>query len=257
PYGMPLNGTAESVTGITRDNLVEFYEAHFAPERMIVTIVGDVDSDYAIEKIKKTLGAFKRQSRPLLNPRPEKRPEEIRQVQDSKDKAQTHIALGFIGTTATSPDNPAMDVLTEILSSQGGRLFFELRDKLGLAYSVSAMSRPGVDQGLFAVYIATAPEKKDEAINGILKELGKILSETVTNEELQRAKSALIGGYELGLQDVMSQASDMAINELLGMGYDHFRRYATEIEGVSQTDILDVARKYITLDGYAIAIVGH
>jgi zinc protease len=118
-----------------------------------------------------------------------------------------------------------MSILSGVLSSQGGRLFVELRDKLSLAYAVGAFSRSGVEPGIFAVYIGCAPEKKDEAIDGIMRELKKVITEKITEEEIQRAKNALVGGYEIGLQNVSSQASDMANNELFGLGHDYFQRY--------------------------------
>src|SRR4030065_2313570 len=99
-------------------------------------------------------------------------------------------------------------ILAEILSGQAGRLFVELRDKESLAYALSAFSREGVDPGVFAVYMGTAPDKKEMAIQGILRELKKAITEKVTDEELKRAKSALIGGYEMGLQGNKAQATD-------------------------------------------------
>lgn len=104
--------------------------------------------------------------------------------------------------------------MSEVLSGQGGRLFIELRDRKSLAYTVSAFSREAVDPGLIAGYIATAPEKKDEAIKGLLEEFRKLRVEPVREEELARAKSSIIGNYEIGLQSVSSQAADMANNEL-------------------------------------------
>jgi len=132
----------------------------------------------------------------------------------------------------------------------------ELRDKESLAYAVSAFSKEGVEPGVFAVYMGTAPDKKDKAIEGILRELKKVITEKVTDEELKRAKSALIGGYEMGLQENSAQASDMANNELLGLGFDEYKRYPGKIEAVTADDILKTARRYINLDAYTLSVVG-
>jgi zinc protease len=83
---------------------------------------------------------------------------------------------------------------------------------------LNAFSKEAADPGVFAVYIATAPNKKDEAVAGILGQL-KVLTETgITDEELKRGKGSIIGGYEIGLQEVSAQAADMTTNELFGLG---------------------------------------
>jgi zinc protease len=261
PYGMPASGEVETVSTFTREDLISHYKKVFVPKRMVFAIVGDINKDHAIEKVKELFKDFGGKPRPAPEVQEptlpiEERQEDIRTTGDVKEKAQTNIGIGFLGTTISGEDRYAMRILSEVLSSQGGRLFVELRDKLSLAYAVGAFSRPGVEPGMFALYIGCAPEKKDEAIEGIMRELKKVLTEKITEEEIQRAKSALVGGYEIGLQNVSSQASDMANNELFGLGHDYFKRYPAKIEAVSAEDILKTARKYITLEAYTISIVG-
>ena len=256
PYGMPLKGTKRSVSSFTRDDLVEFSGSRLTPQEMVISIVGDFEAAYAEEAIKEVFGDFKREAAPAPELADEERPAQIRRTGEIKDKAQTNIGIGFIGATVTGEDRYPLSILTEVLSGQGGRLFIELRDRLGLAYSVSAFSNPGVDPGLIGVYIGTAPEKKDGAVEKILEELRKVTIEGITTEELERAKSALIGGYEIGLQEVGSQASDMAVNELLGIGYDHHKEYPNKIKQVTEEEVLRVAEKYLTLESYTISIVG-
>jgi zinc protease len=228
---MHVSGELATVSAFTREDLLNHYERIFVPERMVLVIVGDINKDRAVERVKGLFGGFKFNGKPDGMPElpVEKRPATILTTGEIKQKAQTNIGIGFLGTTIVGEDRYALSVLTEILSSQGGRLFVELRDKKSLAYALSAFSRPGVEPGLFALYIGCAPDKKDQAIEGLLKELTNVVTEEVTEEELARAKSAIVGGYEIGLQEVSSQASDMANNELFGLGYDHFKRYPAKI----------------------------
>lgn len=260
PYGMHVSGEIETVSAFTREDFSNHYEKIFVPERMVLVVVGDINKDRAVEKVQELFGGFKGKAgdMPELPPKLpiEERQTAILTTGEVKEKAQTNIGIGFLGTTITGEDRYPLSVLTEVLSSQGGRLFVELRDKLSLAYAVSAFSRPGVEPGLFALYIGCAPDKKDQAVTGLLNELQKVVTAEVTEEELERAKSAIVGGYEIGLQQVSSQASDMANNELFGLGYDHFKHYPGRIEAVTAEDILRVARKYITLDAYTISVVG-
>ncbi len=256
PYGMPLKGTKEIVEGIDREDIVEHYERLIAPDRMVMVVAGAVEKEVAIAKVKELFGGFDRKAPGLQGPPPEERQAVKRVTGARKSSNQVNIGIGFLGTTIAADDRYALAVLTKILSAQGGRLFSNLRDKRSLAYSVSAFSRLGVEPGTFAVYIGTAPDKMKAAIDGVLDELAKVVNGRVTGEELERAKSAIIGGYEMGLQSNRSQAADMANNELFGLGYDEFRRYPGKIEGVTADDVLEVAERYITLDAYTISIVG-
>lgn len=256
PYGMPSSGSAETVSALKRDDLVKHYENFFVPDRMVLTIVGDINRDYAVEKVKAAFKDFNRPATPLPATPVEERQTKIRETGAVKEKEQTHIGIGFPGTTIGSPDSYALKVMTEVLSGQGGRLFVNLRDKKSLAYSVSAFSKEGADAGIIGAYIGCAPSKKEEAVAGIFNELNEISTVRVTDGELKRAKMSLIGGYEIGLQEVSSQASDMANSELYGLGYDFHTVYPEKIDAVTADDVLRAAKKYLTLDAYTISVVG-
>ncbi|MBI5643180.1 MAG: insulinase family protein [Deltaproteobacteria bacterium] len=256
PYGMPSVGTVDTVSALTREDLISHYEKFFVPERMVLTIAGDIKTEYAIEKVTALFKDFKRSGVQLPPPPVEERQNEIRRTGEVKDKEQTHTAIGFLGTTIGSEDSYALKVMSEVLSGQGGRLFLNLRDRLSLAYSVSAIEKEAADPGILAVYIASAPDKKAEAIEALMKELKEITENRVTEDELNRAKRSLIGGYEIGLQEVSSQAGDMTNNELYGLGYNFYKLFPERINAVTADDVLRVARKYIDLNAYTISIVG-
>ncbi len=256
PYRMPVSGTEKSVSGFKRKELIDHYKSLIAPQAMVISIVGDINREEAQKRVEELFGSFNGKAKPQGNLPIDGRQNHIKKTGDVKEKQQTHIAVGFLGTTLTSEARYPLSVLAEILSSQGGRLFVELRDKQSLAYALSAFSREGVEPGVFAIYIGTAPEKKEKAIEGILIELKKAVTENMTDEELKRAKSALIGGYEMGLQENMAQASDMANNEIFGLGFDEYKRYPGKIEAVTADDILKTAKRYINLDAYTLSIVG-
>ncbi|MCC6502642.1 MAG: insulinase family protein [Deltaproteobacteria bacterium] len=256
PYGMQTIGTKESISALKRDDLIAHHSAFFTPDRMVLTIVGDIDAERAKKKVSELFANFRRTSAALPVP-PKDKPEiAIEKTGASKDKEQTHVAIGFNGTTIGSDDSYALRVMTEILSGQGGRLFLELRDKKSLAYSVSAFSKEAVDPGMIAAYIATAPGKKEEAIQGLLGEFRKMREEPVSIDELNRAKRSIIGSYEIGLQSVSSQSVDMANSELYGLGYAFSKVYPEKIEAVTAEDVTRVAKKYLDLDAYVISIVG-
>ncbi|MDP2689836.1 MAG: pitrilysin family protein, partial [Deltaproteobacteria bacterium] len=256
PYGMTTLGEADTISSITRENLTAHHGKFFAPGRMVLVITGDVGTEHAVEKVKELFGGFKNQAPELKEPAREPRMENVRRTGGVREKEQTHIGIGFHGAAIKDEDRYPLMVMAEVLSGQGGRLFMDLRDRQSLAYSISAFSKDGADPGIVGVYIGTAPEKKDKAVSEIFKQLERMRDEDITEAELNRAKKSLIGGYEIGLQSVSSQASDAANNELYGLGYDFYRRFPEKINAVTAADVRRAAQKYLTLDAYAISIVG-
>jgi zinc protease len=146
--------------------------------------------------------------------------------------------------------------MSTILAGQGGRLFIELRDKQSLAYSITAFSLEGLDPGYVAVYMGTSPDKVDQALGGIMAELKRMADEPVSPKELERAQRYLVGSHEIGLQKMGARAATLAFNEVYGMGYAEHARYGDRILGVTAEDVQRIARKYLTLDRYTLAIVG-
>jgi zinc protease len=170
-------------------------------------------------------------------------------------KEQAHFVLGFLGVSYHHPDSYALTVLDAVLSGQGGRLFRELRDKESLAYALDFMAHPNLDPGLIGVYMGTHPDKLKAAIEAVLRELKKVKDEGLTEEEVNRAKKYLIGNFEIGLQTNGAQANQMSLDELYGFGFDHYQKYPQEIQRVTREDVSRVAKKYLNLEAYAIAII--
>lgn len=255
PYRLDTIGTLESVQRLTQKDLKEYYRRIAVPENMIVTVVGDVDFNQAVSSIKKEFGSLKPAGF-ALPPLPEEPPfESTRKSEMYKEKEQAHFVLGFPGATILSPDRYALDVLDAALSGMGGRLFYELRDKRSLAYSLAFVSHVNLDPGYIGLYMGTHPDKVETAISAVLEELKKIKQEGLTEEEVERAKRYLIGNFEIGLQTNGAHASQMSMDELLGLGFDHLQRYPDEIQRVTREDVHRVAKTYFNLNAYALAII--
>jgi zinc protease len=148
-----------------------------------------------------------------------------------------------------------LDVITQLLAGQGGRLFLELRDRRGLAYSVSAVNVEGAAPGFFAVTIGTSPEKLDEARRGILDELETLVAGPPPADELARARRYLIGNFEIDRQRSAVRAAHMAIDALYGLGPEAQRTYAASIAAVTAEDVLRVARRVIDLAAPVEAVI--
>jgi len=173
----------------------------------------------------------------------------------TKAAEQAHLLLGFRTPGLSAEDRYALEVLNAVLAGQGGRLFRTLRDEEALAYSVTSFLTLGVNTGALVLYIGCAPDKKDEALSGLWREITRLKEGGVSEEELSRAKNWLIGRYETELQTNLSQAMDRALNEALGLGFNYFYRYIENIRQVSAEEVQEAARKYLDDQHYVLVIL--
>jgi zinc protease len=157
--------------------------------------------------------------------------------------------------TVGDEDRFALEVIAQLLAGQSGRLFLELRDRRGLAYAVNAVSIEVVAPGYFAMYIATAPEKLQEARSGLLRELRGVLESPPSELELERARRHLTGTFAIDQQRNAAHAAQISLNALYGLGPEADRRYPEQVAAVRAQDVLRVARRILDLDAYTEAVV--
>lgn len=255
PYGLTALGTRTTVLGFTRKALVTYYRRLLAPSRLVVSAVGDLDAGWMLDRLEAALGDLPA-GRPLPRPLAAPPPSRIRKVSRHLDRQQTHFVLGVRGGRVTDSDRAVLKVLEAVLSRQGGRLFLELRDRQGLAYSVSAFASEGVDPGVFGVYFACDPSVVDRAVAGVLAELARLRDHAISTGELEQARKYLLGSYEISLQTNTAQGDELAFNELYGLGIDGGDRYREALAKVTPAAVQAAARGYFNLNAYTLAIVG-
>ena len=256
PYRLPMIGTRESVARFDPDALRARHARVVQGENLVIGLSGDVDPDAVAEALSVRLEGLAHGAFVQPDPAQEKPPDEIREVSLHKDRAQTHTVLGFRGLTVHDPDRHCLEVISQLLAGQGGRLFLELRDRRSLAYSVSTANVEGVAPGFFSVYTATAPEKAREARDGILEQLERLLGEPPTDDELERARRYLTGSFAIEQQRNSARAAHISLDALYGLGPEAYRSYAGVIETITKEDVLRVAQRVLRLDAYTIATVG-
>ncbi|HSR35679.1 MAG TPA: insulinase family protein, partial [Desulfurivibrionaceae bacterium] len=262
PYGLNTLGTEEALRAFTVEQLRALYAEHARPDRLVLAVVGDVNAERVKQEVERLFGDWPAMPQPtsslaeesILLPEP---PYSPRLVKIPRDKEQLHIIVGFLGTTLTNPDRYGLEVLDTVLSGQSGRLFTELRDKQSLAYSLSSFSLFGTDTGSFGIYIGTSPDKREEAVGAIWRELYRIRENEISPDELAKAKNVLVSNYLLGLQTNNAQALEIALNETYGLGDDYGQRYVQAIEQVDIATVLRIARKYIQPDHHVMITVGN
>ncbi len=255
PYGMPMGGNRQAVQRFTRAQLLAYHRRLLAPERLVISAVGDVDASWLLNRLETGLGDLGRVA-PLPLPAPAARPVGTRRVARKLDRKQTHFVLGVRGCRIADADRVALKLVEAVLSRQGGRLFLELRDRQGLAYSVSAFASEGVAPGIFGVYFACSPDVLEHAIQGVLAEFQRLRDEPVGVDELDDARRYLLGSYDISLQTDGAQADELAFNEVYGLGLDGGTRYRKALAKVTPAMLQAAARNFLTPDTYTLAVVG-
>jgi zinc protease len=256
PYRLPALGEPGPVEGLGPEALRAYHAAYMDPSQLSLCVVGDVKVDEVMALAREYFGKSRGQAKPALAVPVDPPPESPRQDKRVLARAQAHVVYGFMGARLSDPWRHALEVLSMLLSGQGGRLFVELRDKRSMAYSVSSFTIEGVDPGYFAAYIGTSPEKVNDALAGIRTELERVRDEPVSEAELARAKQHLIGTNAIGLQRNAARAALIALDTCYGLGLENFLHYSDHIAAVTAEDVREVARRVIDFNHSAMAIVG-
>ncbi len=253
-YGLDVNGTEESVTRLQVADVQKYYAGLLAPTNCVISIFGDVNTDTVRKAIEEKFGAWKNKA---LIPEIGKVPslDAIQRVNDTRDKKQAVLLIGYPGTTIYSDDRYALELLQEALSDLGSRLFTRIREKLGLAYYVGAQNFLGLSPGYFAFYTGTEPEKVQLVETEMLKEAASLRADGLTAEELKRAKAKVVGQKKIARQDLGGYAMTCALDELYGLGFEHTEKDDAKYEAVTLDDVKRVAKKYLSDDKFVISVV--
>jgi zinc protease len=255
PYRLPVSGERDSVQRLDAAAARAYHGRFLQPSSMTLAIIGDVRANDVVRLAEAAFAGGTGRPPPLLV-EPEAPPSERRHGQRKLARAQANLVLGFRGLRVDEEERHALNVLTTVLSGQGGRLFVELRDKRSMAYSVACMAVEGVDPGHIAVYIGTSPDKRDAALAGIETELKRMVEEAISPAELDRAQAHLIGSHEIGLQRNSSRAALLALDGAYGLGLENFLHFADKMRAVTAMDVQAVGARLLQLGHSALAEVG-
>ncbi len=256
-YGLDLLGTEESLAKLDSPNVQAFYQKLATPDNCVLAIYGDVNTAETKAAVEKAFGMWKAATVPTnfgLQTSDSKLAT-AKRVTETRDKKQAVVVIGFPGTTLDAADRQALELLQEACSDLGSRLFLRIREKLGLAYYVGAQNLLGVAPGYFAFYAGTEPEKAALVEAEMLKEVELLRTESLTAEELNRAKAKVIGQRKIGRQDLGGMATTTALDELYGLGFGYNDTEDAKIEAVTLADVKAVAEKHLRPDAVVIAIV--
>jgi predicted Zn-dependent peptidase len=202
PLGRDTAGDRESVLGLTADALRQFFGDRYRTENTVVSIAGAVDTDEVIDQITKAFDAMPQGDGRVSRTAPGPTSGGPTSVTIEDDTEQVHLLMGGRSLPRGDADREALDVVNHVLGGGlSSRLFDEIRERRGLAYSVFSSATSFADSGAWAVYAGTLPEHAGEVGELVGVELERLLADGITDDELEIAKGFLSGSYEMGLED--------------------------------------------------------
>ncbi|HEX9030940.1 MAG TPA: pitrilysin family protein [Streptosporangiaceae bacterium] len=261
PLGRPILGTVDTINAITREQIAEHYVARYSPENLVVAAAGRLDHDEVVEA---TRACFAGALRADAVPAPPRLPGPagpgvasgtgVRLL--SRPIEQANLVLGCAGMSRTDDRRFALGVLNAALGGgMSSRLFQEIREKRGLAYSVYSFGSQHADIGMWGIYAGCLPAKADDVLAICAEEIAKVCAGGLTDEELDRGKGQLRGSMVLGLEDPASRMTRIGKSELVYPRLEPVDEILARIESVTLDDVREVASAILT-QPKALAVVG-
>ncbi|HEY2794496.1 MAG TPA: pitrilysin family protein, partial [Micromonosporaceae bacterium] len=261
PLGRLISGTEETVTPMTRKQIQAFYRSRYVASNMVVSAAGNLDHGKVVKLVRESFersGLHAGTAEPAVHrpPSPAAKVRPARVAVREKDTEQAHIVLGCEGIGRLDERRFAVGVLNNSLGGgMSSRLFQEIREKRGLAYSVYSYTSQYADSGIFAVYAGCAPGKADEVLALIREELATVAEHGLTDAEVVRGKGMMKGSLVLGLEDTGSRMSRIGKGELLYDDMLSVDDLLARIDAVTTEDVRAVAAELLVRP-MSLAVVG-
>ncbi|NDJ87860.1 M16 family metallopeptidase [Mycolicibacter kumamotonensis] len=258
PIGRPVIGNVESVSGMTRAQLRSFHQRRYTPERMVVAVAGNVDHDTVVALVRDHFGhRLVRGQQPVAPRRGAARvPGSPALTVINRDADQTHMSLGVRAPGRYWQHRQALAVLNTALGGGlSSRLFQQVRESRGLAYSIYSSVDTFADAGALSVYTACQPERFAEVAAVTTEVLDAVARDGITAEECRIAKGSLRGGLLLGLEDSGSRMNRLGRTELNYGRYRPISRTLRELSAVTVDEVNAVARRLLRRP-YGVAVLG-
>jgi zinc protease len=253
PYARSPLGKEETLRSITVEQARDWYKTHLQSAPLVVGAVGDIATDDVAGVLARDFGELV-PSTSLSIEAPVWPGESVTRA-ESREKAQTALAVAFRGPSRRDDERFGAQLTATIASGLGGRFFDELRDRQSLAYTVHAYTSEHQLAGMFIAYIATSPEKEEIARKGLLAEFGKLRDMPVTTEELDRAKKFTLGAHAIHQESGGSILADMLDAWMFGSGLAELDQFEARISAVTPEEIQRIAREYFDPSRHVEGIV--
>ncbi|GHA99209.1 M16 family metallopeptidase [Streptomyces termitum] len=252
PLGRPVLGTVDTINALDRGRIARFYKKHYDPTHLVVAAAGNVDHATVVRQVRRAFeraGALGRTDAAPIAPR-----DGLRTIRTAgrvellgRKTEQAHVVLGMPGLARTDDRRWALGVLNTALGGgMSSRLFQEVREKRGLAYSVYSYTSGFADCGLFGVYAGCRPSQIHDVLRICRDELDKVAAEGLTDEEISRAVGQLSGSTVLGLEDTGALMNRIGKSELCWGTQMSVDDMLARIAAVTPDEVREVARDVLT-----------
>jgi predicted Zn-dependent peptidase len=263
PLGRPILGTTDSINAITRDQIFEHYQARYTPEHLVVAAAGNLDHDTVVELVRQAFGPVLDRAAEPAAPRLTGDRQPGHGVQAgvgttliSRGIEQANLVLGCEALARTDERRFALGVLNAAFGGgMSSRLFQEVREKRGLAYSVYSFSGQHADTGMWGIYVGCLPSKADDVLAICAEEITRVVEGGLTDAELDRGKGQVRGSIVLSLEDPSSRMSRLGKSELVYPRLEPVDEVLAAIDSVTHDDIRAIAADILTRPK-ALAVVG-
>lgn len=255
PYASSGLGWEATVSQLSREDLQQYHQKYFRPDNIVISIAGRITANAAVALVEKVFGDWHSPLTPLptlklpsLTPQPDWR-------KLAQQTQQSIVMLGYLAPSVHEPNYTALKLLSTYLGNGlSSRLFVELREKLGLAYDVSAFYPTRLEPATFVVYIGTAPENTAIALSRLKTEVELLCNQPLSAYDLQTAKNKLLGQYALGKQTNGQLAQVFGWYEILGLGIQFDPEFQQAVDRVTTPQAQQAACEYF-LEPY-VSLVG-
>jgi predicted Zn-dependent peptidase len=256
PLGRSILGREETIQNLKRPDLLGYIDAHYDPSQIVIAVAGNFEQP-AVERL---VARFFGKKKPLKgSSQPLRRPPQVHagMLLKRKPLEQVHLCLGLKGIAAGHRDRYAAYALNSVLGgSMSSRLFQEIREKRGLAYSVYSFLSGYSDVGTITVYAATRPKEVERVVELVCREITRLSKQGVDRRELARAKHQMKGSLMLSLESSHSRMSKLAKDELIYGTRTSLEEMLTHIDRVNVDQVATVGRELLGLDHLAITGLG-
>jgi len=254
PLGRPIIGSRETINAVTGEALRAYMAAHYTPTRMVLSVAGNIDPDAVARRAEELLGDWPVGQAPVAVPAAYGEGE---RVALERREGQAHLYVAAPGLPLDHPDHMAFAIMAEILGGgMSSRLFMEVRERRGLAYSVGAGAATMSDHGTLSIHAGVAPGKATAALAVIAQELRRLAADEISADELERVRGHYEGSLLLGLEDSYSVATRNARN-VLQRGYARTPEESLAlVEAVTAADVRRLAAALLQPEDLRVAVVG-
>ena len=239
-YGVPSSGTVDSLKSLDRLTISSQHSNYFTATNMVCAFFGDLEPQATLEALEKSLGALPAGTPPSFGDSPTTQAGEHAL---KLDKEQAVLAIGFPGLAQDDPRRFALELIDAYCSDMAGPLFTRIREELGLAYYVSTSQFLGLNTGLFAFYLGTAPDQLELAHRELQGEITKIIKHGIPADALERVKANVEAREALRNQSPSARARMAALDVLLGHSADHHLSQSDRLNIVTAEEVHEIAKE--------------